>query len=356
MLEYRREAGFRRRQAKKDKQFSGIYNKASREVLSRANEIQAEISQALPIFLKAAGTEKTPEEVRAILSEIDRDLDHLQFGITGEEAAAFMARIGFPETYKRDEQKLGWVTAQCGTSLTGYDVCAAIRLWLETNEYSKYSVVQILMAEGSSGVGLANVFLSHVQSESLANTLKALLGCEGTTQCVDGKDILFWIDYFVLKQCQRDFDPKKIAIVIDNIGSTWVNLDFGLSYFKRSFCLFETAASMQGWTAPNTTVIGFSPEFKPIPLGGRVDSLCTSYQITADPATLQRLNDLPDDQFDALVDSEKAETRDPEDKKFIDQWILANCAFEGKYNTVSGDSIFAHIDSEITREFRSRCD
>jgi len=62
-----------------------------------------------------------------------------------------------------------------GPGLTGYDFAYAIRQWLDENGHSDKSVCEVLLAEGDDAVGPAHTFLSHVQSQNLDATVRAML-------------------------------------------------------------------------------------------------------------------------------------------------------------------------------------
>lgn len=204
--------------------------------------------------------------------------EHLRLGMTRQAMIAFVKeRLLFPETYRRDEEKLGWVTRAFGPvdytpikvdwrgvdrarNLTGYDLAEAIRAWLPTIGADSLSVCEVLAAEGweydaveyngagkevvrrAKGVGKANVFFSHMQRPcavsvafrnlwSAHNTFDSVLPAE--------EDTYFWVDYFVLRQCQRDFNVEAIRSVVNEIGCTLAELDSRMRYLTRSFCVFE---------------------------------------------------------------------------------------------------------------------
>ena len=50
----------------------------------------------------------------------------------------------------------------------------------------------------------------------------------------------FWLDYFTLRQCHRDFQPEWVIACIKEIGTVVVILD--RTYLRRSFCILEAFA------------------------------------------------------------------------------------------------------------------
>ena len=205
--------------------------------------------------------------------------EHLRLGMPRRAMMQFVKdRLKFPERYHRDEQKLGWVTKAFGPvdyaptkidyrgvdrarNLTGYDLAEAIRAWLLSKGAEALSVCEVLAAEGweydeagyngpgtevgrraKKGVGKANVFYSHMQkpcavSVAFHNMWSVLNSFEGVLPAE--ADTYFWVDYFVLRQCQRDFNVEAIRSVVREIGCTAVELDSKMRYLTRSFCVFE---------------------------------------------------------------------------------------------------------------------
>ena len=98
-------------------------------------------------------------------------------------------------------------------------------------------------------VGPAHIFYSHIQStdpERMVQCMRESLGThrgyvpapKGKTD-VDG--VFFWLDYFVLRQCLRDFDLQGTRDVIKKLGCTFIELDHAPSaYLTRSFCILRS--------------------------------------------------------------------------------------------------------------------
>jgi hypothetical protein len=101
----------------------------------------------------------------------------------------------------------------------------------------------------SQHIGTADVFVSHMQKTRLRQFLVFLGGgprAVGIPEKAQGEALLFWTDYLTVRQCQQDFDLAAIRRVIKQIGVTLVEM-VDASYFTRSFCVFETFATM--WPA-----------------------------------------------------------------------------------------------------------
>jgi len=202
------------------------------------------------------------------------------------------AGTGLTKSYTRDEDALGWVTSAFGTEFTGYDLCYHVRRFLEENEQSDKSLFEVILARGPSytykhydctkfvegtmftkqvdehtwveytesfdwtqHVGPAHVFYSHIQSTSIERTVQCMRdGLEMNRTEVSkapmgerfDSGVFFWLDYFVLRQCLKDFDLNGTRQVIKDIGCTFVELDHDpLSYLTRSFCILEAFASVE---------------------------------------------------------------------------------------------------------------
>ena len=229
---------------------------------------------------------------------------HMKLGIARAGIITFLFRIGFPfnthrhadrtlamktlagvqvgQTYVRNQQDLGNeipssvpdifcvpfrgaglnytkcrhrdVKGLMPVGLTGYDLCVAIRKWCRANGYADKSVCEILQEEGSSvngrpDVGLAQVFYSHVQKESVNVRLETLtmMPSSGPLSPVMLSDNLYiWIDYVSLRQCLgSEFVPNEIVQLISDLGQTIIELDHDHAYMRKSFCLLESYAAVE---------------------------------------------------------------------------------------------------------------
>ena len=243
-----------------------------------------------------------------------RSDSHLLLGISKDGMRSFCERIGFPilgshneqyagnddyhGTYVRDELADGWITAAFGPqdraakgeNLTGYDLGAAIRSWLAQTGNEHRSVCEVLLAEGAATGAPAvdfvlddppqqhvrrgpTVFYSHMQSKPLWQTFMCMARATESFNLLDPVEqgshlrdglvqasyfnqwakkepVYWWIDYFTLRQCQRDFDVRLIRLVIQRIGRTVVELHTYIrEYLARSFCVFEAFATVESGSA-----------------------------------------------------------------------------------------------------------
>ena len=57
---------------------------------------------------------------------------------------------------------------------------------------------------------------------------------------------LYWLDHFVLRQCQPDFTPKVVIEVIKEIGLVFADIKrgTGIGNLARSFCVLELYAAV----------------------------------------------------------------------------------------------------------------
>ena len=70
----------------------------------------------------------------------------------------------------------------------------------------------------------ADMFLSHVQSELIKVTIKAMRAARRYHKC-GLADPAFFVDYFALRQCLSDFVPHDVLDTIGSIGHTVLVLD-----------------------------------------------------------------------------------------------------------------------------------
>ena len=228
--------------------------------------------------------------------------DHWWMGITIEGLRLFVQReLCFPifgsgylsslddaydSRYVRNEGAMGWVTEQYGqphehyrsSNLTGYDLCAAICGWLQSQGYEDRSVLEVLTErpEWREYIGRANVFYSHADGASIGHTLDYMeRGCDlYSTELPKDRDgkTYFWLDYVTLRQCQccpsphappgwpnpRDFDLKSVNALIKEVGFTMAELGARpLRYLTSAFCLYESFSALPTPTKP-TSARGFS--------------------------------------------------------------------------------------------------
>eukprot|EP00929_Paragymnodinium_shiwhaense_P070616 TRINITY_DN35762_c0_g1_i4.p1 TRINITY_DN35762_c0_g1~~TRINITY_DN35762_c0_g1_i4.p1 ORF type:complete len:350 (+),score=35.18 TRINITY_DN35762_c0_g1_i4:93-1142(+) len=178
--------------------------------------------------------------------------DHLFLGVTERTILKFKDMLRFPASYSRqayfdrrdaEKDRIDWITPAYGPDLTGYDFVHCLRDWHENNDITDVSSAEYLQAEGDRGVDYPIIFLSHVQSEPLEATLRVTKSVFWREAQKRYGEVPFWLDYFVLRQCTRDFDPEHIALVIKAISWTVATEDDDETYFSRLFCVFELAAT-----------------------------------------------------------------------------------------------------------------
>merc|ERR1712113_272626 len=80
---------------------------------------------------------------------------HLRLGISIGAANAFVERINFTEFQVPSDS---WVAKAYPDFITGYHLIEAILIWLVAHSFTEFSVVEILQQEGSTSVGMAEVF------------------------------------------------------------------------------------------------------------------------------------------------------------------------------------------------------
>jgi len=149
----------------------------------------------------------------------------------------------------------GNTTRLCNT--TGYDfVLGVVTEWLKSNNATEFSMCEAVLLDAQFAsvrkhVSIANHFWSHVQMEPFLTDGQRT----GTTHHIRFSSIrdsqTIWLDYFGLRQCQKDFDPAAVQELISSIGTLTaakILLSDGEcpeGYLSRSFCIFELAAACQ---------------------------------------------------------------------------------------------------------------
>eukprot|EP00929_Paragymnodinium_shiwhaense_P040075 TRINITY_DN20951_c0_g1_i1.p1 TRINITY_DN20951_c0_g1~~TRINITY_DN20951_c0_g1_i1.p1 ORF type:complete len:434 (+),score=36.53 TRINITY_DN20951_c0_g1_i1:86-1387(+) len=185
-------------------------------------------------------------------NEADVPDDHLFLGVTDEAVWMFARMIGFPDRFCRkayfesqesDVKRFDWITPSFGEGLTGYDFAHCIRHWHKLNEQHEFSSAEYLRKEGYEGVGHPLIFLSHVQSEPLASTLRVTETRLWKDTAATHSPLYFWLDYLILRQCNNDFKCEYIVAVIQAISWTICIEDEKETYFDRLFCVFEVSSS-----------------------------------------------------------------------------------------------------------------
>lgn len=231
--------------------------------------------------------------------QADEEDRHLMLGITVGGASTFNTeRLNFPKSYERPEN-MAWANDAYGpfteNNQTGYDLAAAIRIWLEATDNTLFSACEVLMQENNDAVGKADWFFSHVQMLPWGTNVDTIYDA----QLFHAK---IWIDFFVLRQCQHDFEVQRIRDVIREIGHTLVEMDENVTYLSRSFCVFEVFASVEG--------------------EAEINVWCSEMSRKRNKrAVMDKIVAIP-------VKIEDAKARDPEDKARIDEFITESVGFE----------------------------
>eukprot|EP00959_Pyramimonas_sp_CCMP1952_P247539 5174846-Pyramimonas_sp.AAC.1 len=141
-------------------------------------------------FFSSQGTHlKSRPELRCFVGASGDDF-HLLLGMTKRSIQQIAGTIGFtPEGYSRKAafEKCGksdYITPMCGPELTGYDFIESIKLWMTDTNNREWSVAEVWLSRKDRGVGMATLFVSHVQAQPLEATLKAV-----------PDDAHLWLDY-----------------------------------------------------------------------------------------------------------------------------------------------------------------
>ena len=215
-------------------------------------------------------------------------------------------------------ESLSWIAEQYGDRGTGYDLAEAIKVWLKTNNAEDKSVCEVLKERGWEGIGEAEVFLSHVQAESPAQTLTAMFDIDGRygaarmgTKHYGSK---IWVDYFCLRQLKNDFQTKQVEQLIRKTGAVYVYMDgkeTGSSYPTRSFCVFETATAIEN----GATLMVKTPFDGPLAPPSCPCTCCTYSCCTCYADCIWK--PMPD----YTIDAAKATARRAEDKAKVDKYI-----------------------------------
>jgi len=156
---------------------------------------------------------------------------------------------------------VGWIQKEYPNNLTGYDLLVGIRCWLrkqkrerqtddpESNQHEQSVCEEKQGTKRFSGVGKADVFMSHAQSENPVDTLKLMAQAhkrDGNLAKIPKLHAFQWVDYFSLRQlASNDFVRKEICNLIASIGTTIVGADPVGKYWTRSFCVLESFATIQ---------------------------------------------------------------------------------------------------------------
>lgn len=114
-----------------------------------------------------------------------------------------------------------------------------VKPWIKERDDTQ-SVNTILSNTVAGAIGTVNVFISHVQAELLSLTLDVILRFVAS-HAEAAEEFFFWLDYFVLKQLQKDFHPQVVEKVIKFIGKTLMIAHpwEAPQPIQRVWCVFE---------------------------------------------------------------------------------------------------------------------
>ena len=207
-------------------------------------------------------------------------------------------------------ESLFWIAEQYGDRLTGYDLAEAIKVWLKNyNNAEDKSVCEVLKERGWEGIGEAEVFLSHVQAESIFQTLDAMDNIDQRVgparKGTKHQNSKVWVDYFCLRQLKNDFQTQQVEQLIRETGAVYVSMDgkeTGSSYPKRTFCVFELASAVEN----GATLIIQTPGSGPL-----APSQCGCWPCCACCCPLP----------DYTIDAANATARRADDKAKVDTYI-----------------------------------
>jgi Leucine-rich repeat (LRR) protein len=208
-------------------------------------------------------------------------------------------------------------------NLRGYDLCEHAKAWLSLYATERdadgrplQSVCEVLLARGSREVRSANAFYSHLQSKRPRRTLECMELAASTYYeelgVASADDVCFWLDYLVLRQCQKDFHLVQVQTTISHIGATVVELDdTPREYLGRSFCIFELYSTVHS--------------------GGLLMPCVSLVQAMRMKRTLE----------ERPVDCKAAQTRSQADKLAIDSFIESsvNGGFAGLDEIITGSML-----------------
>ena len=281
---------------------------------SSANATVIAANAAANATVSAANAEANVT-ANAAANDAAANANHLQLGITLSGLVAFFDRIDWPYEYRRDESVLGWVTASFGPELTGYDICEHIKAWLRRTGNEDYSVCEVLLREGHVRYvrSVADCFVSHAQSLPLDTFLLTLR--YASRRCLRHlrANPYFWVDYVCLRQCRHDFHLSEIQKLIRGVGCTLIELDERSEYLDRSWCIFETYATIEA--GAKLLVYDQAVSWDDLGVSGALCAFATRRQLKERLASIN-------------VRAEGSRACFQEDKMRIDQLIVSSVGFD----------------------------
>lgn len=186
-------------------------------------------------FMQSTFSCATP--IQGVGKESAGDPEHLRLGCSVYLFVAFME-------YLLGVVMSGFVKLEPN----GYDVCKHIRACIAKNEWDKLSALEVLLGQKSPFVGIATVFFSHAQLETLEQTTMGLIRCAEKILDTSFWEVLFFLDYMTIRQCLAgDFFPSIVETTISNIGRVMVLLCpwHEPTTMKRAWCAFELSCALK---------------------------------------------------------------------------------------------------------------
>jgi hypothetical protein len=211
------------------------------------------------------------------------------------------------------------------SQITGYDMLSVIRQWVKANSYSDLSICEIILKDARfeklrHHVSTATLFYSHLQLKEPLDTFYCM-GMAQRTQIskLPAKHKQFWwLDYFCLRQCVDDFKTDQMIVLVRDIGLTVAEIDdkpvLGLEpleYLRRSFCILELYATIDGGA----------------------ELVCH--------LELGHGNDIRGNLRERPVDSQRATTRNAKHKAQIDDFIADMDGGFGRMDSIVADAILS---------------
>ena len=228
----------------------------------------------------------------------------------------------------------GWIV-----NVVGYDLADYIRSWLKREGHQSKSLCEVVLVderfkELRPKVGVANVFWSHLQKESVVphtgQNMSTLGSLEKWIQSASRESThpnmkFIWLDYFSLRQAQTgDFDSSAVIELMRGMVAFVACIDPHLEYTQRSFCVLEVFAALSGGVG----ITCYSPgEWYDVVRHKMEDRLAK------DP-----------------IRSEWAQTRDPADKCKIDEYVRERVGFRELDRAVTKGILEASSIDDVTHD------
>jgi tetratricopeptide (TPR) repeat protein len=221
----------------------------------RAHSTELNNAPILPLELSSVRWRKD-----AGIEYREYDGEHFKLGLTLPMIEMVLMEMLPWSSYKRDEGRFLDTEGNCWNNFgdkNGYDLGEVVRDFLRTNGVKNLSIAEVLWSEGKAGAGEATVFFSHIQQLPVQTALQTLREASVVYQEEMGMNPFFFVDYFCIRQATKgDFDLDTVRQAIHDTPRLLVELDdtkddignLMPTYFRRSFCVFEVFAAVEGGT------------------------------------------------------------------------------------------------------------